>query len=519
MTRGETPLLVRGRWVVTGAGADDATIADGGVLVREGRIAEVGSREALRAAHPEAEMLGSDGVAVLPGLVSAHHHAAGVSHLQQGVPDDVLEPWLLELRRMRPTDAYLDALLTSARLLRSGVTGVVEMHRCQGSAEAAAERVRRALRGFDEAGIRVALAPGVADQNALVSAAGPGEERAFLDDLPPAAREAAEAMLPGPGSMQPDEYFGLMDALWREYGEHPRVDVWYGPPGPNWVSDGFLVRIAERMASHDPSRTGIQTHVAESLHEKLYGPRAYGESVVAHLKRLGVLGPRFSLAHAVWMSEAEIEILAETGTAVSHNPSSNLKLRAGVLPTRSLVAAGATVALGLDGHALDDDDDIFREMRLAWSLQRDPRIGTPTLAPRQVFELATLGGAKLMGKEGWLGRLAPGYAADLVLVDLERVTWPWVAPEGDPRDLLVLRTQAQDVRTVLIDGKEVLEDGLPTRFDLAAAGREFAERMAALPFPAEAAARIGLVKPHLEAFYRGWEVPELAPYVRQSSRT
>lgn len=266
----ETPLLVRGRWVVTGAGEGDATITSGAVLVRDGRIGEVGAWDALRAAYPDADVLGSDDVAVLPGLVSAHHHAAGVSHLQQGLPDDVLEPWLLELRRMRPTDAYLDALLTSARLLQSGVTGVVEMHRCQGSPEASAERVRRALRGFDEAGIRVAFAPGVADQNALVSVAGTGEEREFLEGLPAAAREAAEAMLPGPDSMRPDEYFGLTDALWQEYGEHPRIDVWFGPPGPNWVSDDFLVRIAERMASYDPSKTGIQTHVSESLYEKRF---------------------------------------------------------------------------------------------------------------------------------------------------------------------------------------------------------------------------------------------------------
>ena len=99
------------------------------------------------------------------------------------------------------------------------------------------------------------------------------------------------------------------------------------------------------------------------------------------------------------------------------------------------------------------------------------------------------------------------------------MTWPWVAPESDPRDLLVLRAQAQDVQTVLIGGEVVLRDGLPTRFDLEAAGREFAERMAATPFPSEAAARIGLVKPHLEAFYRAWDVPALEPYVRQNSRT
>src|SRR5688572_10102415 len=118
--------LVRGRWVVTGASVDDTTVTDGAVLVRGDRIAEVGAWDALRSEHPDAEVLGSTDVAVMPGMVSGHHHAGGVSHLQQGVADDVLEPWLLELRRMRPTDAYLDALLTSARLLRSGVTGPVE---------------------------------------------------------------------------------------------------------------------------------------------------------------------------------------------------------------------------------------------------------------------------------------------------------------------------------------------------------------------------------------------------------
>ena len=307
MTTGETPLLVRGRWVVTGAGQSDETIGDGAVLVRGDRIEAVGAWDTLRAAHPDAEVLGSAEVAVLPGMVSGHHHAAGVSHLQQGVADDVLEPWLLELRRMRPTDAYLDALLTSARLLRSGVTGVVEMHACRGSATASAERVRGALRGFDEAGIRVAFAAGVADQNSLLSAARPGEERAFVDGLPPDARAAAEAMLPGPDFMRPDEYFDLIDGLWRQYAEHSRIDIWFGPQGPNWVSDEFFVKTAERAASYG---TGIQTHVAESLYEKLYGQRTYGEPVVHHLKRLGVLGPRVSLAHAVWMSEADIEVLA-----------------------------------------------------------------------------------------------------------------------------------------------------------------------------------------------------------------
>jgi cytosine/adenosine deaminase-related metal-dependent hydrolase len=515
MTNDESTLLVRGRWVVTGAGEDDRTIADGAVLVRDGRVESVEAWHALRQAHPDAEVVGSDEVAVLPGLISAHHHAAGVSHAQQGVADDVLEPWLLELRRMRPSDPYLDTLLTSARLLRSGVTSVVEVHACRGTAASASGRIRQALRGYNEAGIRVAFAPGVADQNPLVSAASLDEAQRFLDTLPPEARQAAQGLLPGPGDIQVDEYFDLMDALWREYVEHPRIDIWFGPPGPNWVSDDFLVRIAERAAAYG---MGIQTHISESLYEKLYGPRTYGESTIAHLRSLGVLGPRLSLAHAVWLTEAEIAVLAETGTAVSHNPSSNLRLRAGIAPARALVEAGVTVGLGLDGHGFDDDDDMLREMRVAMWLQRGPMLGSSTLTPRQVLGLATMGGARLMGKDGLLGRLAPGYAADLVVVDLGRLSWPWVAPEVDARDLLVLRGQSRDVRTVLVDGEVVLQDGQPTRFDVQATGRELADRLAGMPFPSEAAARIGLLKPHLEAFYQGWDLPELEPYTRYNSR-
>ena len=363
--------------------------------------------------------------------------------------------------------------------------------------------------------MRVAFAPGVADQNPVVSGKDAAETEAFLGALPPDARAAALADLPRADNMTPDEYLGLMDDLAGAYRDHPCIDVWYGPPGPNWVSDGFMQRIAERAAAHG---TGIQTHVSESIYEKLYGPRTHGRSIVAHLHALGVLGPRFSLAHAVWLTEAEIQILVETGASVSHNPSSNLRLRAGIAPLAALMAAGATVGIGLDGTTLDDDDDAFRELRLALRLQRAPTLDAAVPSPADLLRVATEGGAKLLGKEGTLGRLSPGYRADLVLLDLERITWPWVAPEADPRDLLVLRAQARDVRTVLVGGEVVLRDGRPTGFDLAEAGRELAERMEATPFPAEAAHRAALLREHVAAFYGAWRLPELAPYVGYNSR-
>jgi cytosine/adenosine deaminase-related metal-dependent hydrolase len=501
---------------VTGSEPGDATVTDGAVLVRGDHIEEVGPWRTLRERHPAAAVSGSDDVAVMPGLISAHHHSTGVTSTQQGIVDDILELWILEMRRVRPGDAYLDTLLASARLLRSGVTSLVDMHQCRGPVDVCAERLGHVLRAYDQAGIRVALAPGVANQNQVVSGASEAEVRRFLDALPEGARRGAEGILPGPGHMQPDEYLTLMDSLWDEYAGHPRIDIWFGPPGPNWVSDDFMTRIVERAAARG---TGVQTHLSESLYEKLYGHRTYGRSPILHLDSLGVLSPRFTMAHAVWLSEAEIAVLARTGAALSHNPSSNLRLRAGIAPVNALVRAGVTVGLGLDGRGLDDDDDMFREMRLALQLHRGPVIGSPTLEPRQALRLATSGGARLVGRADRLGRLAPGYAADLVLVDLARMTWPWTAPEIDPRDFLVLRAQARDVRTVFVGGRVVMENGRPSGFDLEAAGRELADRLAATPFPAEVAGRIAALRGHAEAFYRGWDVPALDPYTRYNSRT
>jgi cytosine/adenosine deaminase-related metal-dependent hydrolase len=506
--------LVRGRWIVTGAGADDSTVDDGALLITDGQIAKLGNWRDLRTAHPDLSVIGSEQVAIMPGLINGHHHSAGVSALQHGLPDMLLEPWILAHARMRPSDLGLAVLLSAVRLLRSGVTSVVDVVSGRGPAGSYADRLRQGLQSYERTGMRVAFAAGSTEQSFLVH--GTGQDEAFLATLPPELAAQARALLPQEGDMDRADYFAVMDEILRDYRDHPLIEPWFAPPGPQWVSDETLQEVAERAQSHD---VGIQTHLCESLYEKLHGPRDHGRTTLAHLRDLGVLSARFSIAHGVWLSDADIDIMVETGCAVSHNPSSNLRLRAGIAPLRALLAAGATTGLGMDGTTIDDDEDMFTEMRLALRLQADPRIDAPVPAPSDIFSLATLGGAKLMRREGRIGRLAEGYAADLVLVDLSRITWPWVAPECDPRDLILMRAKAGDVTQVLVNGETVLKDGRPTRFDVLEVGRELAERLAEEPALDDEARLVEALIPHLETFYQAWEMPPLEPHIPYNSRS
>jgi len=506
-----TSTLVRGRWVIPGAGG--AVLRDGAVLVEGTKVAAVDHWETLRAQHPAAEVIGSERMAVLPGLINAHHHSKGVSTIQHGVEDMLLEPWILAHHRARRGDPRLDAMLSAAEQLRSGVTSVVNVLNASGDQESFARTVGDTMAGYAASGMRAVTAAGVTTRSFLVS--GADEDQRFIDALPEAVRGYARKLLPDASRITEDAYFEVMESIWREYRDHSRVGLWFGPPGPQWVSDAFMVRIAEHAESWD---VGVQTHVDESIYEMIHGPRFYGKPTMLHLNDLGVLSPRFSIAHGVWLTEDEIAVMAETGASVSHNPSSNLRLRAGIAPLNGLLTGGVNVALGMDGTTLNEDEDMFSEMRLALRLHGTPVLGEAAPAPAEIFSLATLGGARLMREEGRLGRIAGGHAADLVLVDLGRMTWPWMAPEADPRDVVLYRARAGDVDTVLVDGEVVLRDGMPTRFDVEDVGRELAERLDATPYPEEGARLVEQLLPHLEAWYREWHIPDLDPWIRYNSK-
>lgn len=508
-----TTKVVRGRWVVTGPEESNNVARDAAVVVMGDRIEQIGPWADIRERYPGAEVFGSNDHAIMPGFVNAHHHSNGVPLSLQGIDDDLLEPWILDLKRLRWQDGYLRTLFSAAALLKSGVTSTIDMTNAWGSPETAHEFLKDQVKAYEKAGLRVALAPGTAYRSFLVS--GKDEDEAFLNSLPKDLVARIRRVYPLTETLDPKDYFAVVEELHSAYKDHPLVDIWFGPPGPQWITARMYEQIAESAERLD---TGIQTHALESFYEKLEGLRSNGVTSIHYFKDLGILSPRFSVAHGVWLTEKEIEIMAETGTGVSHNPSSNLRLRAGIAPLNAFIKAGVTVGLGMDGTTINDAEDMLNEMRLALRLNRTTRLQGPAPSIRDIFHLATRSGARLMRRDHELGTIETGYKADLVVVNLKPVTWPWVADDADPLHLLMLHAKAGDVDMVFVNGEIVVQDGTPTGFDLSEVGSELAASIGAAPENEELKAIIAEIKPRLIDWYIAWEVPRLEPYALLNSR-
>jgi cytosine/adenosine deaminase-related metal-dependent hydrolase len=505
----ESTKLIRGAWLLS----DGVAVRDGAVAVRGGHIEEIGGWQELYGRYPSARVYGSGSHIVIPGLINAHHHSGGFPQSLHGVEDDHLEPWLLSTMGMRAESAYPGTGLSAARLLQSGVTSVVDMTVVDGSVQEAREDTEERLRAYADAGIRAAVAPGVIHESFLVN--GRGEDETFLASLPTELRRRVEELLPLKAELSPDGYLRFIEEAAAGLEVHSPQRVWYGPPGPQWSPAGLLRRIRSGAERLD---TRIQTHALESFYEKLEGLRSHGKGAVEYLHDLGLLSPRMTLAHGVWLSEAEMDLLARTGAAVSHNPSSNLRLRAGTAPLNAMLGAGVPTALGLDANGINDDDDMFTEMRMALRLHRTPQLGEPAPAPADVFRMATVGGARLFGMEEELGRLAPGFRADVTLLDAGRILGLWRDEDADPLYLLVCRAGARDVDTVFINGEPVLRAGSPLGVDPGDLSERLAKRLRDTPAPERLRELIGELKPHLRSWYATWEEPGLEPYGIFNSR-
>jgi 5-methylthioadenosine/S-adenosylhomocysteine deaminase len=509
--------LIRGKYVITRTVGRDgaAVIEDGAVYQQDGTIVEIGRHAELADRHKTETVLGSPDHVVLPGLVDAHHHV-GLTPFQLGSPDYPLELWFASRLAARDVDPYLDTLYSAFELLESGVTTVQHLH---GLRVAPASRVAalagRILQAYEDVGLRVSYSYALRDQNRLVYEA----DEAFLRRLPAEVAPEVAAWFQNQTIPLADQ-LGLFVDLWERYGRNTRerTRVQLAPANLHWCSDAAL---EEARAHAERYQVPMHMHLLETAYQKAYAHRRAGGSAARYLAKLGLLGPAMTLGHGVWLTEDELDLVAETGTRICHNASSNLRLRSGVAPLNAWLARGIPVALGLDEAGINDDRDLLQEMRLVLRLHRVPGMddGVPTCA--QVFRMATEDGAATTPYAGRIGVLEPGRAADLVLVRWSGLAAPYLAEGTPPLDAVVHRARPSHVDTVVVAGEVVLQDGRPTRVDKAAALAELAAALRAPLRPEEARRRdvARALFPHVRAFYDGWLSDAWSkPFYRPSSR-
>jgi 5-methylthioadenosine/S-adenosylhomocysteine deaminase len=228
-------------------------------------------------------------------------------------------------------------------------------------------------------------------------------------------------------------------------------------------------------------------------------------SLINYLRRVGLLTPRMNLAHSVWMSPAEIDVIAQAGTNVVLNPVGNLKTRSGVAPIRTYLRKGVRVALGCDNCSCSDAQNMFQSMKLFTALAAvtQPEPGPPTAA--DAIWSATVGGARTAGLEGRIGALRPGMAADLSIIDL---TDPSFVPLNSVARQVVFTEGGRGVETVIVDGRVIVADRKITTIDERALREEVAGLMQVLRKDLDAIAkRTDAMLPYLmEAQRRTWEV-------------
>lgn len=475
--RQQSTYIVRARWALLSDEPSDF-IEDGAVLVINGKIGATGTYTELRKVNPSCKVVATTSHLLMPGLVNAHHHSFGVPTSLHGIADAPLESWLQGIRSLRPLDARLSAMWTACQMLQTGVTTMIDMCGLAGSAENVDQSVRGKMDGYASAGIRAVVAPGIRTMGFLLG--GDGEDERFAVQLPPAIRKLAATWMAPSDRVRPEQFFDLFHAWHAAASTQPHIDLWFGPPGLQWVERSVLEEINLRAERYD---TGIQTHALESRYEQETSQRSRGQSVIAYLDSLGILTPRLSLAHGVHLSDADIGALAGTGVIVVSNPGSNLRLHCGIAPVGKLRAMQIPVALGMDATTLNDDDDMFAEMRLAWRLHSNAGAREPGVGARDVFAMATRVGAQHLGRSIRIGMLRPGFKADLVLLRLNELTSPWVSPEADPFILLMTRAKARHVDMVIVDGEVVLENGQPTRFDKGALASDIADALSRTSIP------------------------------------
>ncbi|MGN8875928.1 amidohydrolase family protein [Pseudoflavonifractor sp. HCP28S3_F10] len=425
--------IIKNAYLITMNGKRE--VLPGACIAVEGdKILAVGDSSLLKE-YQAGRVIDAAGKYVFPGFISTHSHL--FQTMLKGLGrDKFLLDWLnssvrVALHNYDEETIYYAALNGCIEAIRSGTTTILDFmyaHPIKGLDDCVTQ-------AFEDIGIRGIL----------------GRAYSNVSTFPP------EIACPMVETEQ--DFFDDVRRLEKKYRDHSRIGVCMAP-GIIWdhTDDGFR----EMRRTADELHMPITMHLVETPDDDAFSQQMYQEDTIPHLEKLGVLGPDFIAVHCVYMRDEDLETFKKYGVKVSHNPNSNMVLASGVARIPEMLEKGITVSLACDGSASNDTQNMLETIKAA-SLMQKVYHRDPSLMPASaVVELATLGGAKALGREDSLGSIEPGKKADLVIFD---PISPFSNPVHDPVSALVYSSSPSNIHTVLVDGKVVLENGHMTTVD------------------------------------------------------
>ena len=441
--------LIRNVLLVT-MNSQNEVFENGAIVVDGNRIQFAGPVE-WTPLVPFDKVIEGEHLIALPGLVNAHCHSP--ANLVRGMmPSKPLEIWRAyyraSLRDMREEDFYASALLGGMELLENGATTVLDHF--AGSAACRFMGAGAAIQAMRALGLRHVAALTVTDKNYEETIPLGQTDTRLNDEIQ--RMSASEAKTAQAWLDECEEFIATF---------HAPEKLTTACPGPSAVqrcSDELLKGCAEISRKKN---LPLHIHLAETKAQQVQGDTRYGHSLLQHLDVLGIVGANLSCAHAIWIGDDDVELLARSGATAVHNPASNLRLGSGLARVKEMLAAGANVALGTDGAASNDGQNMFDALRLAALIHNQAGSDfNHWVMPAQALALATRNGARTLALDA--GQLVAGKLADIVLL---RRDSPAYRPLNDVVNQMVFCENGGNVDTVIVNGEVVVDDGRLTKFD------------------------------------------------------
>lgn len=406
--------------IILNPNENDCSNTVSSVLIKDDIIAEIGDNISEENVD---RIIDGTGKILMPGLVNTHTHLSMT--LFRGLADDLsLDSWLNDY--IWPTEAhlngyycYIGALLGAVELIKSGTTTFSDMYFYMGDV----------AKAVDEAGLRAVLSYGMID----------------FDDEEKRKAEIAENV---------DLFKKCNNAA------DGRIKVFFGPHAPYTASKTLLDEVKELAREFN---TGIHIHVSETQKEVEDIIEQTGKRPFEYLDDIGFLGPNVVAAHAVWLSEEEIDIIMDRGVKISHNPCSNMKLASGVSPVADMLNHDICVSIGTDGASSNNNLDLIEEMKTASLLQKVTTLDPKALTSEETIAMATINGAVALGLEDEIGSIEVGKKADLILIDTNDAN---MTPDSSCiSSNVVYAAKGSNVDTTICNGKILMENKKLTTLD------------------------------------------------------